>query len=373
MPAEVNWWVSETPDDAVRRAVSRMAEFEDVTRIAVMPDVHLGQDVCIGTAMATRQLIYPAAVGGDIGCGMLALAFDCNADEIRSGAVAGELLREISRSIPSNRRHRAYLVDWPDDLSFDQLSDPAIARFARTEGTLQLGTLGGGNHFVELQSDSDDRLWLMIHSGSRAIGQMVRNTHIARAKIINHMAALDSTIDSGRAYLNDAEWACRYARANRSAMMSCVINAIHRTINANPLFETLIHIDHNHVRLERHFSEQCWVHRKGAMPADAGFDGVVPGSMGTLSYHIRGLGNEKSLRSSAHGAGRRFSRAAAREKFDRADLKHQMRNVWYDPRRASELLDECPNAYKDVRAVVKAQGELVEVVRTLKPVLVHKQ
>lgn len=237
-----------------------------------------------------------------------------------------------------------------------------------------MGTLGGGNHFVELQSDDDDgRLWLMIHSGSRAMGQAIREHHVSRAAAAGGgLRALDADTDAGRDYLNDVAWARRYADANRRAMAEAVARCVEAECRAPLLPETLVTCDHNHVAREEHFGHSLLVHRKGAMPAAAGAPGVLPGSMGTLSFHVQGRGCVESLRSSAHGAGRAHSREQARRRVTARDLCRQMGGVWFDYRIAESLRDEAPAAYKDVRAVLRAQHELVRVVRTLRPLLSYK-
>lgn len=371
MSTPVSWWLSESVDDAVRRAVDRMARLDDVVRVAVMPDAHVAGDLCVGTATATRSLLYPSLVGGDIGCGMLALAFDVEADALRHGDVAGQVLRRLTERIPQSRRHRRHVLPWPEDLPLDALS------FAidRDDAALQLGTLGGGNHFVELQADEAGQLWLMLHTGSRAVGQAVR-THYVRARRPGDFSrpggGLDASTSEGRSYLDDAAWASRYSAASRSAITACVVEVLREVLNARPIESSRIECDHNHVRRESHDGGDVFVHRKGAMAADAGVAGVLPGSMGTRSYHVEGRGCAASLRSSAHGAGRRMSRAAARERFANADVKHQLRDVWYDPRHLGSLREEAPHAYKDVRAVLRAQAELVRVTRTLRPLLAFK-
>jgi tRNA-splicing ligase RtcB len=360
-------------DTLVRRALDRARRADDVVRLAVMPDVHLATDVCVGTAMATRRLVYPAAVGGDIGCGMLAVRFDAPADVLADPARAGAVLRAIGERAPSRRRHRAATLPLPQDCAVSDLSHPALTSDAKDEGTLQFGTLGGGNHFIELQADADARLWLMIHSGSRAMGQAIRSHHLARSTMRSGaMPVLDTAIDTGQAYLHDQEWARRYARGNRLAMAEQVFAALRDVADVRPIDSTLIECDHNHVRCESHFGQTLLVHRKGAMPADENLPGVIPGSMGTTSVHVVGRGVEESLRSSAHGAGRQMSRHAARERFNRAELRHQMSGVWYDPRLAKAMCEESPKAYKDLRTVLRAQADLVEVVRTLRPLLVYK-
>ncbi|MFT3788833.1 MAG: RtcB family protein [Tepidisphaeraceae bacterium] len=377
--APIHEWLAESIDASVRRAIDRTADWDDVQHVAVMPDVHLAGDLCVGMAIATTRLLYPAAIGGDIGCGMLTLAFDVEAASLRDGdagaARAGRVLHALGRAVPGSRRHRSRRLPMPSNLKATKLSHSHLDAIARDEGSLQLGTLGGGNHFVELQADeADDRLWLMIHTGSRAMGQAVRHQHVAVALAARpgEMPSLDASAEAGQAYLHDAAWASAYAEANRQAIAEGIIETLHEVIGAAPIESTQISIDHNHVRREQHFGQDWFVHRKGAMPADADLTGVVPGSMGTLSYHVEGRGCPESLRSSAHGAGRRFSRAAARERFSAVDVKHQLRHVWFDPRQTHTLREEAPHAYKDVRSVLRAQEALVRVTRTLRPVLSYK-
>ena len=366
-------WLAMPMESSAARAIERVRRADDVVYVAVMPDVHLAVEVCVGTATATQRLLYPSAVGGDIGCGMVAVAFDAGADVLRDPARAGRLLRAVGERIPAHRRSRRNALALPMGLEIEALSHPFLASAVRDEARLQLGTLGGGNHFVEMQADETDRLWLMIHSGSRAVGQAVKAQHVARATVRSaSMAALDAGADEGQAYLHDQEWARAYAHANRLAMAEQVSGAMKVLFGIDAVESTLIACDHNHVRAETHFGRTLFVHRKGAMPADEGAAGVVPGSMGTASYHIEGRGCAESLRSSAHGAGRLLSRGAAKERFTRQDLRRQMGSVWFDPRMTDALREESPKSYKDVRAVMRAQADLVKVTRSLRPLLVYK-
>jgi len=366
-------WLAGPMEAPAGTVIERVLNLEDVVHVAVMPDVHLATDVCVGTVMATRRLVYPAAVGGDIGCGMLAIAFDAQAHAVRNPVHAGAILRAMGERIPTQRRNRARLAAMPDLLATSSLSHPSLCAALQSHGRLQLGTLGGGNHFVELQADEEDRLWLMIHSGSRNIGQVIKAFHMAGATIgSGSMRALDTHTDAGQAYLHDQEWARRFADANRLAMAAEVIEILGELLNIRAVESAAISCDHNHVAAEQHLGQLLLIHRKGTMPADAGLPGVVPGSMGTQSFHVEGKGCEASLRSSAHGAGRLLSRHAARERFARSDLRGQMEGVWFDTRLADAMREESPRAYKDIRAVMRAQGELVKITRTLRPVLVYK-
>lgn len=371
--APLHTWLTMPMEPAARAIIDRTRRAEDVVHVAVMPDVHPANDVCVGTVMATTRLVYPSAVGGDIGCGMLAIAFDAEAMLLADPRHAGDLLRRLGETIPVHRHHRSRTVPIPAPLQSRALSHGALAAVMKDVGTLQLGTLGGGNHFIELQADGEGRLWLMVHSGSRAMGQAIRAHHVAAATHRSaSMMALDTATDAGRAYLHDQQWARDYAAANRQAMAAGVIELLRDLFKVKPVESSRITCDHNHVQREDHLGRSMLVHRKGAMPAAAGMPGIIPGSMGTLSYHVTGLGCELALKSSAHGAGRLFSRQAARERFDRRDLRRQMEQVWFDPRIADALREESPKSYKDIRNVLKAQRELVSVERALQPVLVFK-
>lgn len=364
------WLTGPLPPD-VAAALDRLARADDVRHVAVMPDVHLAADVCVGTALATSHLIYPAAVGGDIGCGLLALAFDGGADVLRGEDAAARVFDRLYATVPANRHREPPPL--PADLDARPLSDPRLESVRRRDGRVQFGTLGRGNHFLEFQSDEDGRLWLAVHSGSRAVGQAVRDLHVGRAGAAgSRLVTLDADTPAGQSYLADAEWARAYADANRRAMAAATTQVIADLFGLRPLDGSLITCDHNHVRRETHFGQPLWVHRKGAMPAAAGEAGVLPGSMGTATYHVEGRGHADALHSSAHGAGRSMSRERARASVSERDLRRQLAGVWFDPRAAPRLRDEAPSAYKDVAAVLRAQRELVKVTRRLKPVLVYK-
>ena len=338
-----------------------------------MPDVHLAADVCVGVAVATSHLIYPQAVGGDIGCGMLAVALDVEAEALSVPRIAGCVLAELAKAVPARRRNRRATVEQPRELATTTLSHPKLEAILRKAGPIEFATVGSGNHFVELQADEEDRLWLMIHSGSRALGPAIRQHHLTRAETAGGgLRALDANAAEGAAYLHDAAFARRYADASRRAMAAEVGHVLETVLGGKPYWETALSTDHNHVSLERHAGRDVWVHRKGAMRARLGEKGVLPGSMGGPSFHVEGRGHEAALCSSAHGAGRVLSRSAARAKVTERDLRRQMEGVWYDVRIAGKLRDEAPSAYKDIRAVLRAQKELVKVVRTLRPVLNYK-
>ena len=367
-------WLVNPLDGEVHHAIERLRRAPDVQHVAVMPDVHLAGDVCIGVAIGTKHLIYPQAVGGDIGCGVLAVPFDVSADRLAEPAIAGRVLAKLAGAVPARRWNRKRTMEPPHDVAGDTLSDPRLDAVWRNQGTLELATLGSGNHFAELQVDGEDRLWLMVHSGSRAMGPAIRDFHLERAEVAGSsgLRALDANSVQGRAYLHDMAWARCYAAANRQQIAMNIGTVLAAIIGATLQWDLAITTDHNHVESEQHTGGTFWVHRKGAMSAAHDQWGALPGSMGTASFHVQGRGCSHALCSSAHGAGRLMSRAAARRCVPTRELQRQMAGIWYDYRHAEQLRDEAPSAYKDIRAVVRAQRELVKIVRVLRPVLNYK-
>jgi tRNA-splicing ligase RtcB len=287
LPPLHTWLVNPLQGD-VREAIGRLRRATDVQHIAVMPDVHLATDVCIGVAMGTSHLIYPQAVGGDIGCGILAVPFDVTADCIADPA---RLLAEFAHAVPARRWNRKSAPDLPDQLANATLSCPQLENAWRREAALELGTLGSGNHFAELQADGENRLWLMVHSGSRAIGPAIRDHHLGQAEAIGSgLRALDANSAAGRDYLHDVTVARRYAAANRRHIALSIGALMASTLNVTLQWELAFMSDHNHVESEIHSGRSLWVHRKGAMTAAEGEWGALPGSMGAASFHVRGRG-----------------------------------------------------------------------------------
>lgn len=370
LPSNVKAWLAEPLSADVARAVRRIARAPDVRHVALMPDVHLAQDVCVGTVIATTELIYPAAVGGDIGCGIAAIAFDAAADVLNDPRVAQRLLDALRGAVPVHR-HRAAALQGP--LLTKAMSDPRLETIRRRDGTFQFGTLGRGNHFLEFQADEEDRLWIMVHSGSRAMGQAIRDLHLSRATSNGGgLASIHAGSPAGDAYLDDAEWARQYAKANRRAMVDATVELVRSLLGIQQVESTFFDCDHNHVQRETHLGQGFWVHRKGAMHAEQGARGMIPGSMGSESFHVSGRGNAEALCSSSHGAGRAMSRIDAHRRVSTAELDRQMAGVWFDRQAASNLRDEAPSVYKDVRAVMRAQAGLVRVVRRMRPLLSYK-
>jgi tRNA-splicing ligase RtcB len=366
-------WVVEPPPPEVEAALGRLARSEDVRRVAVMPDVHLAADVCVGTVVGTGRTLYPNAVGGDIGCGVATVRFTGEAAALRDERRAARVMAGLYRTIPEGRHPRRTASPLPEALATRRLSAPGLERLQDTEGPLQLGTLGRGNHFVEMQEDDDGLLWLMVHSGSRGLGPAVRDHHLGRCHSGRQgLRYLEADSPEGEAYRADLDWALDYAEASRRAMIAAAQAVVAEELGFAPDWETFVSCHHNHVRREVHFGEAMWVHRKGATPAGAGERGLIPGSMGTASHHVEGRGCAEALGSSAHGAGRRWSRTEARRRISRVEVARQLRGVFYDHRLADALREEAPTAYKDVDAVLRAQRELVRSLRRVRPVLCYK-
>lgn len=357
----------------LRTAIERLGRTEDVVRIALMPDAHVAEDVCVGTVTATTQRILPGAVGGDIGCGMVAVQLRAHADLLADRDRAALVLAGLYERIPHAMHAAKTAPDLPEVLRDKPLANGALDALKRREGRLEFATLGRGNHFLEVQGDEENRLWLLVHSGSRCMGPAIRHHYESRAeRDPSGLAWLHAESDLGRAYLDDALWAAHYARESRAAMVNAALRVFGDCFGVEADPATHIEIDHNHVRRESHDGLSLWVHRKGAMGLAEGEAGVVPGSMGSESFHVEGRGCTEALCSSAHGAGREMSRSEARKRIAKRQLLREAQGVWFDHRLADRLCEEAPSAYKDIGAVMRAQHKLVRIVRRLRPVLVYK-
>jgi tRNA-splicing ligase RtcB len=253
-----------------------------------------------------------------------------------------------------------------------ELSDPALLARVRRDLRVEFGTLGRGNHFLEVQADDGGASWLMVHSGSRALGPAVRDHHLARGERVGKgLVTLDAD-DAGRAYLADHDVAIAFARSNRRAIADAAAQALHDALGVAVVQDTWQDVVHNFVRREEHGGVPLWVHRKGASSARAGEPGVIPGSMGSWSYHVEGRGCRGALCSSSHGAGRRLARREAARAISTHDVERQLAAVFFERQHAARLRDEAPAAYKDIGAVMRAQRDLVRIVRRLRPVLCYK-
>lgn len=360
-------------DEVVARAVRRLARLPGLARVAVMPDVHLAEKVCVGVVLATRGRIYPEAVGGDIGCGISTVALAGDAASINPDR-ARALLAAWGAGVPVIRhRSLAAAPGLPADLDPGRLASSEAAAAAQRDGRIELGTLGRGNHFLELQRDDDNRLWLMVHSGSRAMGQVVARSYLRQATPAGGgLSGLEADSPAGRGYLNDSAWAVRYAALNRRIMLGAAAAAVERELGMGAEWGSFVDTSHNHLCVEEHFGERVLVHRKGAGRAGEGEPGLIPGSMGTHSYHVTGRGDPGSLRSSSHGAGRVVPRGAARQLITFRDLRTQLDGVIFDERIAGALREEAPGAYRDIDAVMRAQRGLVRIVRRVRTLMSFK-
>jgi tRNA-splicing ligase RtcB len=356
----------------VEDRLRKIAALPDVCYVAVMPDVHVAGETCVGTVIATADTIFPWAIGGDIGCGMAAVALDAGADLLDDESRKELLLQILPQAVPSNKLRKELLDALPGELARSALSAPRLEKLKRRDGTWQLGTLGRGNHFLELQVDQEGRLWLLVHTGSRGMGQAISAEHQSRWKC-NPWYGLAARSDAGQAYLSDLQWALSYAAENRLRILEVVDELLTHVSGARCDWSTYFASDHNHVQQENHFGRALWIHRKGTQSAAIEEQGVIPGSMGTPTFHVTGRGHEAALRSCSHGAGRSMSRSEAREKLSIADFQRTMHSVVFDWKHRTSLIDEAPSAYNDIRQVLRAQRDLVRIERELRPVLNYKR
>ena len=356
--------------------------------VAVMPDVHAGIGSTVGTVIATDKAIIPAAVGVDIGCGMNAVRLTLKAHQLPDSLAA--IRDAIEKAVPVGNASHATASDIHDRF-VDQIPLPAY--LALGDGRLktqeraarQIGTLGSGNHFIELCIDENQDVWVMLHSGSRGIGNMIGRHFIEKAKRNMEkffitlpdadLAYFPEDTDDFNDYVTAVGWAQDYALENRRVMMDAVIRAVFRVLGAEHLGKVMftdeaVSCHHNYVEKENHFGRNLWVTRKGAVQAREGQLGIIPGSMGQKSYIVRGKGNVESYCSCSHGAGRQMSRTEAKRRFSLTDLIAQTEGV--ECRKDADVIDEIPGAYKNLDLVMENQKDLVEVVHTLRAVLCVK-
>ncbi|MER5789840.1 RtcB family protein [Streptomyces sp. NPDC001980] len=375
------WTDPATVEDVALQQLRNVATLPWIKGLAVMPDVHYGKGATVGSVIAMQGAVCPAAVGVDIGCGMSAVKTSLTANDL-----PGDLSRlrsKIEQAIPVGRGMHADPVE-PGDFHglatagwgefwgrFGGVAD--AVKFRQERAHQQMGTLGSGNHMIELCLDQSNSVWLMLHSGSRNIGKELAEYHIGVAQKLPHnqglvdrdLAVFVSDTPQMAAYRNDLYWAQEYAKYNRMLMMALLKDVVRKEFKkAKPTFEPEISCHHNYIAEERYEGMDLLVTRKGAIRAGSGELGIIPGSMGTSSYIVKGLGNEKAFNSASHGAGRRMSRNAAKRRFTTRDLEEQTRGV--ECRKDSGVLDEIPGAYKNIDQVMEQQRDLVEVVAKLK-------
>jgi tRNA-splicing ligase RtcB len=377
----VKSWCRTVEKGALEQAVN-LANHPHVFRhVALMPDCHVGYGMPIGGVVACKEVIIPNAVGVDIGCGMCAVRTSFPAEEIERSQIR-RILDEITIHVPLGEGHcHRSPQRWE---RFDELPE-WLDDHARELAYRNLGSLGGGNHFIEIQEGEDGNVWLMLHSGSRNLGYRIAEHHHAKASkahpALGDLASLAVESEAGKAYVSEMNLALAYARENRARMMEVFRAAVARVLRKVD-FLSEINIHHNYAVPETHFGASVWVHRKGATSAKMGEEGIIPGSMGTCSYIVRGRGNPESFESCAHGAGRKMGRMAASRTLSVEECNRAMKGVVYSGwhavrgggKKMKGMLDlsEAPQAYKDIDMVVEASSDLAEPLVRLRPLGVLK-
>lgn len=378
------------PDTIEKAAIEQIHNISEMPfvfkHVAVMPDCHFGKGATVGTVIATKNAVIPAAVGVDIGCGMIAVKTSLTEEQLRSKDLKS--IREgIERRIPASAGHNNSKIADSAQKRVDQLEAMIESKADYTYESswpYQLGTLGGGNHFIELSTDESATIWAVLHSGSRGVGNRIAQHYIKLAQQLcddMHISLKDrdlaylvpsALVPGFSDYLRDLHWAQEFARHNRDEMMDRVLSELSYQFfgkdgHRSDLQVERINCHHNFTQIENHFGQNVWVTRKGAIQARKGMKAVIPGSMGTRSYIVSGLENPMAFHSAPHGAGRRFSRSAARKRFTMQDFEREMAGI--EHRTAEVLLDEIPSAYKDIDEVMEYSKELVTIEHTLKQIV----
>jgi tRNA-splicing ligase RtcB (3'-phosphate/5'-hydroxy nucleic acid ligase) len=365
-------WASEL-DDATREQAAKTAKLPIIAgHLALMPDAHLGKGATIGSVIPTDSAVIPSAVGVDIGCGMAARRLDLTQDELPDSLEPW--VTEMEATVPAGlgRWHGQpsnEALDW-----FAQNPPPPTLRDAK-KAAAQLGTLGSGNHFIELATDEESRIWILLHSGSRGGGNELATLHTRTAKKLHEglgtrledpeLAWLQEGTPEFDAYIRDLRWSQAFARENRRLMLASTHGALEAVLGREVATADEVNCHHNFTERERHADREVWVTRKGAIRARVGDRGLIPGAMGQRSYVVRGLGSPQAYGSCAHGAGRRMSRRQAKKQLTLESFSEAMGAAAWQHARARQLLDEHPSAYKPIDVVMRDQADLVEVVHEL--------
>jgi tRNA-splicing ligase RtcB len=378
----VRSWASDLEENTMQQAL-RSSRCEAVSGpIALMPDAHWGMGATVGSVIPTESAIIPAAVGVDIGCGMIAVETDLTASMLPDDL--GSVLREIRRVVPAgfDRHQQPTRAAWRWLEHHPLVTTVELTDKQKRSMGQQLGSLGGGNHFVEVCLDDDEQVWAVLHSGSRGIGNILAKAHIGKARNLcrdleraledrDLAYFLDSDEGFGH-YIDDMLWAQDYARQNREQMMDALLGVLRRTTGRPVGERRRINCHHNYTERETHDGRELWITRKGAIRARVGDFGVIPGSMGTSSFIVEGLGNADSYTSAAHGAGRRYGRKAAKRSFSVEEFAQAMEGRVWQRSEAADLLDEAPMAYKDIAQVMENQADLVRIERRLEAIVNYK-
>ena len=393
----VKSWCKDIEDGALQQAINLANHPIVVDHVALMPDAHVGYGMPIGGVIACNGAIIPNAVGVDIGCGMGAIRTNVKAETLGDRKALRRIIEELKMRIPVGEGNaRTYEIEWPGfETWLDGLAGKDKPGWFTQRGwqldACNLGTLGGGNHFIEIQKSEDGDVWLMLHSGSRNLGYRIANFYHKEAIKLNEsmaislpdpeLAFLPLDQEPGMAYVRDMNFALSYAAENRRIMMGQLKSIMSDHV---PGIEFLseVNIHHNYAAQETHGGKPVWIHRKGATSARLGETGIIPGSMGTSSYIVEGLGNPESFESCSHGAGRRMGRMAACRQLSEEDCDKAMEGVVFDRWGISDIrgenkkklpdLSEAPLAYKDIDAVIEAELDLIKPIVKLRPVAVVK-
>ncbi|MDB9496513.1 RtcB family protein [Spirulina major CS-329] len=382
-PKPVLSWAGHPLGSAETQMAKNVASLPFVFKhVALMPDVHLGKGALVGSVIATHEAIIPAAVGVDIGCGMAAVKLPFQGDQLdgKLKKIRSEIEAAIPVGFAANRECDRAVTNWQGWRDFKTLH-PGVQRLDG-KAMEQLGSLGGGNHFIELCLDAEAHVWLMLHSGSRHIGNQLAQCHISTAKTLQKLtdqklpdpdlAYFVTGTPEFAAYWRDLQWAQNYARYNREVMMARFKRIVEQHLAGGKPTKPLLTVNchHNYAEKEVHFGEEVYVTRKGAVRARSEDYGIIPGSMGAKSYIVKGKGNAHSYCSCSHGAGRQMSRTKAKKQFTVDDLIAQTQGI--ECRKDQHVLDEIPGAYKAIETVMNNQADLVEIVATLKQVVCVK-
>lgn len=393
----VKSWCRDIEDGALQQALNLANHPVVVDHVALMPDAHVGYGMPIGGVIACAGAVIPNAVGVDIGCGMGAIRTNASAESLSDRKALRQIVEELKMRVPVGEgKAREYPIEWE---GFEAWLDGLAGRdkpgwFTERGWQLDacnLGTLGGGNHFIEIQRSESGEVWLMLHSGSRNLGYRVANYYHKEALKLNtamncalpdpELAYLPLDVELGQDYIRDMKFSLAYAAENRRLMMGHLKKVMAEHV-AGIEFLDEVNIHHNYAAEEMHGGESVWVHRKGATSARLGETGIIPGSMGTSSYIVEGLGNPQSFESCSHGAGRRMGRAAACRQLSEEDCDRSMEGIVFDRWGKSDIrgankkklldLSEAPLAYKDIDAVIEAELDLIKPVVKLRPLAVVK-
>lgn len=382
-------WTDFVEEEAMLQ-LQRLSRLPNIYKnLAIMPDVHAGKGSTVGTVIATDGIVIPSAIGVDIGCGMIAIKTPVSAEKLLKGNTLFDLRCQIEANIPVGREANKMVSRKVEDIFKSKLNSELTlfdknSRYFKN-AMLQLGTLGGGNHFIEICLDEDSNVWVMLHSGSRGIGNAIGSAHIEKAKGLMReaninledmdLAYLSQQTKEFNDYIHDMNWCQNFAMLNRIEMMDRILNILSKRFFEGLLSNsdmTLFSVNchHNYTEKQEIDGKDIWITRKGAVSAKKQEYGIIPGSMGTKSYIVEGLGNMESFCSCSHGAGRRMSRTKAKDAFNIEDVKTQLHGI--ECRKDNSIIDELPLAYKDIDVVMKNQEDLVKIKHTLKQILCVK-